>query len=155
MQQNNDEIINLMQAFEKWKVLYMIIGGFAVNRYGYSRTTGDLDILLKDTTENRANLIEALDDMGYGRFEVLMYTPILAGYCEIMMDNGMYADLMTEVPGLNKNKFDEYYGQALVDTIDGAIIRFISYQDLIANKIATARPKDMLDAEELKRINNN
>ena len=45
----------LLQVFEKHKVDYMIVGGFAVNRYGYNRTTGDLDVYLKDTKENRKN----------------------------------------------------------------------------------------------------
>lgn len=153
MVQDNDEVLSLMQALEKRNVLYLIVGGFAVNRYGYSRATGDLDILLKDTQENRINLIDALADMGYGRFDALLRTPILAGYCEIMMDNGMYADLMTDIPGINKNKFDDYYAKATVDEVDGVTIRFISYQDLIINKTATGRAKDSLDTAELKKIN--
>jgi hypothetical protein len=150
----NAEALVLTQTFEKRNVLYMIVGGFAVNRYGFNRTTGDLDILLKDTVENRANLILALADMGYGKFDVLMYTPIIAGYCEILMDDGMYADLMTEIPGLDKDKFDEYYKMATIDEIGGINIRFLHYNHLLANKAATGRIKDKLDINELQRINN-
>lgn len=56
------EMLLLLQIFQKHNVNYLIVGGFAVNRYGYNRTTGDLDIYLKDTVENRTNLIEAIDD---------------------------------------------------------------------------------------------
>jgi hypothetical protein len=149
----NPEALLLTQTFEKRNVRYIIVGGFAVNRYGFNRTTGDLDILLKDTPDNRANLILALADMGYGQFDVLMTTPIIAGYCEILMDDGMYADLMTEIPGLGKDKFDEYYAMATIDQIDGINIRFLHYNHLLTNKAATGRVKDKLDIEELQRIN--
>jgi hypothetical protein len=98
-----EEMLLLLKSFEASQVLYLIIGGFAVNRYGYGRATGDIDIYLKDTPENRANLIQALAQMGYGQFDMLMRVPIIAGYCEIMMDDGIYADLMTEIPGLDKD----------------------------------------------------
>lgn len=147
------EMLLFLRSFEKRAVKYLIVGGFAVNRYGYNRTTGDLDIYLKDTKENRTNLIAALADMGYGQFDMLMDTPIIAGYCEIMMDDGMYADLMTDIPGLKKENFDEYFSMATVDVIDGSKVRFLHYNHLIDNKIATGRPKDKLDIEELHRIN--
>jgi hypothetical protein len=57
----NPEMLLLLETFEQFNVNYLIVGGFAVNRYGYNRTTGDLDIYLKDTKDNRQNLIYALD----------------------------------------------------------------------------------------------
>ena len=68
----NEEFLLLTSIFEKNQVKYLVIGGFAVNRYGYKRTTGDLDIYLKDTKENRQNLIIALEEIGYGRFDMLI-----------------------------------------------------------------------------------
>lgn len=149
----NPEMLLLLEVFQKHKVDYLIVGGFAVNRYGYYRTTGDLDIYLKDTLQNRKNLIEAIDEMGYGRYDMLTRVPIIAGYCEIMMDDGMYADLMTDIPGLDKEKFDEYLAMATVDIINGFEVKFLHYNHLIENKKATNRAKDQLDVQELERIN--
>lgn len=149
----NSEMLLLLETFQRFDLRYLIVGGFAVNRYGYNRTTGDLDIYLKDTKENRQNLILALDEMGYGRYDMLLDVPIIAGYCEVMMDDGMYADLMTDIPGLDKNKFDEYLEMATVDTINGTKARFLHYNHLLENKRATNRPKDQLDILELERIN--
>lgn len=143
----------LLQTFQKHDVQYLIVGGFAVNRYGYNRTTGDLDIYLKDTFENRKNLIEAIDEMGYGRYDVLLKVPIIAGYCEILMDDGMYADLMTDIPGLDKKKYDQYLTMATVDEINGIKAYFLHYNHLLENKIATNCNKDKLDVQELKKIN--
>ncbi|MCZ4243665.1 hypothetical protein [Pedobacter punctiformis] len=149
----NPEMLLLLETFEQFDVHYLIVGGFAVNRYGYNRTTGDLDIYLKDTKENRQNLINAIDKMGYGRYDMLLDVPIIAGYCEVLMDDGMYADLMTDIPGLKKEKFNEYFKMATVDEINGIKVRFLHYNHLLENKKATNRPKDQLDVLELERIN--
>lgn len=98
-------------------------------------------------------MIEAIDKMGYARYDMLMETPIIAGYCEIMMDDGMYADLMTDISGLDKENYDEYLNMATVDVVQGFEIRFLHYNHLLENKRATNRPKDKLDVEELERIN--
>jgi hypothetical protein len=127
---SNEEILLLLRTFYKYKVEYLLVGGFAVNRYGYKRTTGDIDIYLKDSKENRASLIKALAAMGYGEFDMLMNVPIIAGYCEIMLNNGIYADLMTDIPGLEQSDFDSYMQLATVDQLDGYIIRFLSYNHL-------------------------
>ncbi len=147
------EMLLLLQTFQKHTVDYLIVGGFAVNRYGYNRSTGDLDIYLKDTLKNRKNLVEALDEMGYGRYDMLLETPIIAGYCEILMHDGMYADLMTDIPGLDKKKYNEYLAMATVDNINGINAYFLHYNHLLENKIATNRNKDKLDVEELEKIN--
>ena len=67
----NPEMLLLLETFQQFDLRYLIVGGFAVNRYGYSRTTGDLNIYLKDTRENRQNLIHSLDKMGYGKYDML------------------------------------------------------------------------------------
>ncbi|KAA5537074.1 hypothetical protein F0919_05205 [Taibaiella lutea] len=153
MDTGSEEMLLLIKTFEAFQVKYLIVGGFAVNRYGFNRTTGDFDIYLKDSDINRRQLIKALDAMGYGQFEMLMDVPIIAGYCEIMMDDGMYADLMTDIPGLEQPEFDKYFDMATVDNMDGYVVRYLHYNHLIRNKEATGRTKDLLDLEELKRIN--
>lgn len=62
----NPEMLSLLENFQQFNLYYLIVGGFAVNRYGYNRTTGDLDIYLKDIKANRQNLNYALEKMGYG-----------------------------------------------------------------------------------------
>jgi hypothetical protein len=149
----NEEFLSLIKTFQKHQVRYLIVGGFAVNKYGFKRTTGDVDFYLKDSIENRHSLVEALDEMGYGRFEELLTSPIIAGYCEIMMDNGTYADLMTSIPGLPKENFNEYYDMATIEHVGDIPVRFLHYNHLIINKKATGRNKDLLDIEELEKLN--
>ena len=150
----NEEFLKLTRSLEKHQVLYIVVGGFAVVRHGFSRSTGDLDLYLKDTSENRARLVAALEELGYGRLEPLLRAPFIAGYCEVMMDDGMYADLMAELPGLPSQNFDEHYSMAVVAEISSSIVRFLNYNHLIRNKIATGRPKDLEDVRQLELIRN-
>ena len=149
----NDEFLKLIGCLENQQVKYLIIGGFAVNKYGFKRTTGDIDFYIKDDRENRKRLIDALEAAGYGRFDELMEAPIIPGFCEILMDNGLFADLMTVVAGLDTNRFEEYYKNAAIETIGNTSIRFINYHDLLQSKNATNRNKDLIDIDELEKIN--
>lgn len=148
----NDHIIQLTKAFEKYNVQYLIVGGFAVIHHGYTRTTGDLDLYLKDTIENRQRLIDAMEEVGYGKLEPLLRAPLVPGYCEVLMDDGMYADLMSVLPGLKAEDFDEHFQMASIANIDGVAVRFLHYNLLIRNKIATGRAKDLADVAALEAI---
>ena len=146
------EVLNFLHAFNKLGVRFLVVGGYAVNHYGYSRTTADIDIYLQDTIDNRKRIIDALDNLGYGRLEELLRVPILAGYCEIMMDDGMYVDLMTEIPGLDPADFDEQYKRRSDADVDGVRISYISYPDLMINKEKTGRTKDRDDYDQLSKV---
>ena len=149
----NQEFLRLISCLEAFGVKYLIIGGFAVNKYGFKRSTGDIDFFIKDDKDNRKSLIDALEAAGYGRFEELMEASIIAGYCEIIMDNGLYADLMTEVPGLAGANFEKYYKNASVEMLGDIPVRFIHYIDLLQSKKAAGRNKDLIDIDELEKIN--
>ena len=46
---------------------------------------------------------------------------------------------------------DAYYNRMDVD-LDGLLVPFIGFEDLLQNKKASARSKDLIDVEELERI---
>jgi predicted nucleotidyltransferase len=147
------EFIQLADMMNRQGVKFMVIGGFAVNHYGYSRNTADIDVYIKDTNENRKALVDALDKMGYGRMEELMRVPILAGYCEIMMDDGFYVDLMTSIPGLEAVDYDAQFERRKIHLVNGVEIPYINFNDLVINKKATGRPKDFDDCIQLEKVN--
>ena len=149
----NKGFLDLITAFETQDVKYLLVGGWAVNHYGFSRTTGDIDFWLKDDAENRSNLIKAFRELGYGSFLELERVPFLPGFCEIYLDFGMYADLLSEIHGFKQSEFDKAFENANLHQISEVTVRFISYQVLITSKSKSTRPKDIIDVEELKRIN--
>lgn len=150
----NQQIIDIWKYFFKFKVKYITIGGFAVNIYGYNRTTGDIDIYLDDTIENRINLRNAFIEIGLGDFESLETMEFLPGWTDFALSYGLRLDIMTSIKGLEDKSFDDLNKVATIVMIDEIPVKFIDYDNLIIAKKATNRPKDILDIEELEKLNN-
>jgi hypothetical protein len=47
------EILKFWRALQQNQAKFIMIGGFATNLHGYQRFTGDMDIWIEDTPENR------------------------------------------------------------------------------------------------------
>ena len=149
----NSQIIEIWKYFSLNKVKYLTIGGFAVNIYGYGRNTGDIDIFIEDSTENRENLREALKQLGIGDFENIKTMQFIPGWTDITLNFNLRLDIMTSVKGLENNNFQELLEKAYVTEISGVPVYFLDYDNLIIAKKASNRPKDQLDIEELEKIN--
>jgi len=147
------------QIIEVWKYLslnnvnYLTIGGFAVNIYGYGRNTGDIDIFIEDSIENRENLREALKQIGIGDFENIKTMQFIPGWTDITLNFNLRLDIMTSVKGLETTNFQQLLEKAYITEISGIPVYFLDYDNLIVAKKATNRPKDILDIEELEKIN--
>ena len=128
-----------------------MIGGFAVNLHGFARTTGDIDIWLKDEINNRRNLGYALSQFGYDvhTFEEIDFVP---GWTDFYIGSGIRLDIITTMVGLEDISFDEALAQATVAEIIDVKVPFLKISQLIKNKKATNRPKDIIDVMELEKI---
>jgi hypothetical protein len=149
----NEQIIAIWDSFFQNKVKYITIGGFAVNIYGYIRNTGDIDIYLEDTIENRINLRNALKSINLGDFESIETMQFIPGWTEFTLNYGLRLDIMTAVKGLEDKSFNSLLDKATVVTIGETPVFFIDYDNLIIAKKASNRPKDILDIEELDKLN--
>jgi hypothetical protein len=49
----DEDLIAIWRTFAKNNLKYIMVGGFAVNLHGFNRTTGHIDIWIKDDEENR------------------------------------------------------------------------------------------------------
>lgn len=61
----NKEFLLFLRCAQQNHLHYLIIGGYAVNYYGYIRNTDDLDIWLAPTNENKESFKKTLRCMGY------------------------------------------------------------------------------------------
>lgn len=147
------QIVDIWRQFHINQVKYLTIGGFAVNIYGFNRNTGDIDIYIKDSVENRNNLRKALKDAGIGDFKQIENIQFVPGWTDFSLDFGMRLDIMTEVKGLENIPFDELWKLATVVMVEEIPVFFLDYNNLIASKKAVNRPKDQLDIEELEKLN--
>jgi predicted nucleotidyltransferase len=149
----NSQIIEIWKYFSLNRVKYLTIGGFAVNIYGYGRNTGDIDIFIEDSIENRENLRLALKQSGIGDFENMSTIQFIPGWTDISLNFNLRLDIMTSVKGLENITFEQLLEKAYIAEINDIPVYFIDYENLIIAKKAANRPKDILDIEELEKLN--
>ena len=149
----NKEIIDVWKYLSENNVNYLTIGGFAVNIYGYGRNTGDIDIYIEDTIANRENLRNAIKQIGLGDFESIMTMQFIPGWTDFTLNFKFRLDVMTSVLGLENESFASLLKKANIIEIYNVPVYFIDYENLILSKKAANRPKDILDIEELEKIN--
>ena len=132
------------------KVEYLLIGGYAVVYYGYVRDTGDMDVWIRQTPENAELTAEALDEFGYAPKSVTL--PYLSQPNKILRMGipPFRLEVSTEIDGV---KFEECFPHRTIFQIDDIPVSLISLVDLIKNKEASGRLKDLADVEELKKRN--
>jgi hypothetical protein len=150
----DSQIIEIWKYLSLNKVKYLTIGGFAVNIYGYGRNTGDIDIFIEDSIDNRKNLRETLKQIGIGDFENINTMQFIPGWTDITLNFNLRLDIMTSVKGLENSSFEQLLEQAYIVEISKTPVYFLDYNNLIKAKKAANRPKDILDIEELEKINN-
>jgi predicted nucleotidyltransferase len=151
----NSQIVEIWKYLAANNVKYLTIGGFAVNIYGYGRNTGDIDIFIEDSIENREKLREALKQAGIGDFENLNTMQFIPGWTDITLNFNLRLDIMTSVKGLENTTFEQLLEKAYIAEISDIPVYFIDYENLIIAKKAANRPKDLLDIEELEKLNRN
>ena len=147
------QIIEVWKYFSLNNVKYLTIGGFAVSIYGYGRNTGDIDIYIDDSIENRENLRIALKQLGIGDFENIKTMQFIPGWTDITLNFNLRLDIMTSVKGLEDTTFEQLLEKAYIKEISGVPIYFLDYDNLIKAKKAANREKDLLDIAELEKIN--
>jgi predicted nucleotidyltransferase len=139
---------DLIALLEREKVRYVMVGGLAVNYYGYMRTTQDVDILIFPSAENADKMAVVLEDFGFGQ----------AGISKKLFEQEKAAihlgtepnriDLLTSLKGISN---EEIFRHAKRITYSGVSMRIISYKDLLACKKSSDRLKDRADVEELEK----
>ncbi|MFH1051698.1 MAG: hypothetical protein V1779_12320 [bacterium] len=128
------------------KVEYMLVGGYVVAFYGYPRYTGDIDIWYNPTPENVKKLLELINEFGFGSLG-LTNDDLLKTGSVIQFGYPPYRiDLLNELDAVT---FDECYKNKNSITCEGLSVNIIALDDLIKNKKATGRTKDLLDLENL------
>ena len=60
----NPHYRELLQIFNEFEVEYLIVGGFAVMKYGEPRYTKDLDVWVRHSARNSIRVVGALKKFG-------------------------------------------------------------------------------------------
>jgi len=148
----DEDILNVWKALREFNVEFILIGGYAINLHGYHRFTGDMDIWIKDTHENRQVLRKAFEACGIGDYPMIETMQFVPGWTEFHLSNDFTVDILTEMKGLENYTFDECLQMASIADINNVQIPFLHINQLIQNKKTVNRLKDQLDVEMLEEI---
>ncbi len=143
----NADFRELLNLFEKYKVRYLVVGGYAVMKYSEPRFTKDLDILIAANPENANAVYAALKDFGAPLVNLTAADFTQQDYFYQMGRAPLRVDIMMSIPGI---RFEEAWKNREVVVLDNLKISFISRSDLIRSKETSGRPQDKIDADNLK-----
>jgi hypothetical protein len=137
----------LLKIFEKHKIRYLIVGGYAVMKYSEPRFTKDLDVFIATDQENAKSVYWALKEFGAPLENLSSDDFAHEGYFYQMGRPPLRVDIMMSIPGI---EFDVAWKNREVVEFNDIKLFFISRSDLIRTKEASGRPQDKIDIEKLK-----
>lgn len=140
--------IELFRLLNAHKVKYLIIGGMAAITYGVPRVTKDIDLLIQADATNCRRLLDAFLAARMGTADLTTPEAILQNEISIF-DDYWRIDVLTRLKTLT---FDELWERRNIVERSDVALPMISLQDLIADKLATARPGDLDDAKILQTV---
>ena len=145
----NEDYKEILQSLEEENVKFLLVGAYAMAAYGYIRATMDIDIWVMPSADNGEAVLRALRKFGAPLHGLTID--------DIQKDDTIFQigvaprriDIMTGASGL---QFDEAFAQSLETDVEGLRIHIPSLEDLILNKKATGRTKDLADVEALEAL---
>lgn len=143
----NSEFNELLSLFAKHEVRFLVVGGYAVMKYGEPRFTKDIDLWVAIDKTNSESVFAALKEFG---------APLAGLNSEDFMNSSSFyqmgraplrVDIMMSIAGV---EFEECWKRRVLVELGGAVIPFIAKDDLIIAKESSGRAQDLIDADQLK-----
>ncbi len=146
MIQLHPDFKEFLRLLNSKSVNFILIGGYAVNFYGYLRTTDDLDIWIRMDELNSERVKSALINFGFDKKKIEPLSFNKPNQIFRMGFPPIRIEIMTTISGI---EFDECIEKCVLEEVDGIEIKIISLDKLKTNKKASGRFKDMDDLENL------
>lgn len=147
----NEDYRDILLALSDEKAKFLLVGAYAMAAHGYPRATMDIDIWVMPSPDNADAVLRALRRFG---------APLQDLTREDLQTDGIIfqigvaprrIDIITSASGL---RFEETFERSMVMDIEGIDVHVPSVDDLIRNKRASGRTKDLADAEALEELRN-
>lgn len=145
----------LLERLREAEVDFVLVGGLAVNAWGYLRATRDVDLVPDPSPENLARLDALLVGLG-GKVEVggqllepsAIRTFLRTGDRTLVLTDLGRVDILQGLPQVPP--FASLDARASEVDIDGLVVKVCSLDDLLGMKRASDRARDRDDLEALE-----
>ncbi len=145
----NEDYKEMLQCLAEEEAKFLLVGAYALAAHGYPRATMDIDFWVQPSPDNAEAVLRAIR-----RFGAPLHDLTLA---DLQKDDTIFQigvaprriDIITGASGL---QFDDAFRNSVSIEIEGLQVRIPSIDDLIRNKRASGRTKDLADAEALESL---
>jgi len=151
----NHEFLLFLKCARENNLRYLLIGGYAVNYYGYNRHTADMNIWLAPDNNNKESFINALSCMKYSESEVapLRNEDFTSPFVGSIGSADAIIDVLTYVHR-TISYYDAEKEKKVIEVQPGVILNVVPYDVLKEMKFLSHREKDMFDIARLEDIKN-
>jgi hypothetical protein len=146
LQADLKEFIELLNSHD---VEYLIVGGHAVAFHGHPRFTGDIDFFIRVTPANVQRLLAVLNDFGFGGLGITQRALLEPKRILQLGYPPNRIDILTSISGVD---FDSAWESRIESVMDDQRVIMIGWNELLQNKKAAGRPKDLADVEKLLAV---
>lgn len=144
----NPDFKDMLSCLKDEEAEFIIVGAYALAAHGFPRATGDIDIWIKNSSDNAQKVMRALVQFGAPTSNLTeqdltspdMIIQIGVEPCRI--------DLITNISGV---EFNQAWENKVSVAIDDLEIFILSKADLLRNKTVVNRDKDQGDISWLKK----
>ncbi len=147
----NEDYREMLQCFADEDVEFLLVGAYAMAAHGYPRTTLDIDFWVRPSRKNAEAVLRALHRFGAPLHGLTVD--------DLQKDDTVFQigvaprriDIITGASGL---EFAGAFQRSTEVQLEGITVRIPSVEDLIRNKRASGRTRDLADAEALESLLN-
>ena len=145
----NQDFQDLLRELCEAEAEFLVVGAYALAAHGKPRATGDIDIWVKPSATNADRVYAALQSFG-APLEELTVEDLSSP--DMVFQMGLpprRIDVLTEITGVDfadawPNRIETKFGEVTVPVL--------GVDDVIKNKRATGRTRDLADVEELEQL---
>ena len=136
----------MLSALSEARADFLLVGAYALAVHGFPRATGDLDIWVRADSDNARKVLYSLAVFGAPLDDLTVDDLSKPGIVFQIGVEPSRIDILTAISGV---EFGHAWERRVLVDVDGVCINVIGRDDLVVNKRASGRPKDIADAEAL------
>jgi hypothetical protein len=142
----NQDFKDMLFALSEANAEFLLVGAYALAAHGHPRATGDLDIWVRADSENAPRVFQSLAAFGAPLDDLTIDDLSKPGVVFQIGVEPSRIDILTAISGVD---FNRAWDRRVSIEMDGVCINVLGREDLIVNKRASGRPKDLVDADTL------
>ena len=144
----NEDFLDLLAALVHEQAKFLVVGAHAMAVHGVVRATGDLDVWIAPDVENAARVHAALIRFGAPVRALGLESRDLQREDQVVQIGlpPRRIDILTSISGVD---FEHAWASRIEHSVGRLAVPFLGRRELVQNKRAAGRAKDLADLEAL------